>query len=35
VLEETVVLHFGRLEIESAEPGGRATITLGTRAAKR
>ena len=35
VLEETVVLHFGRLEIESAEPGGRATITLGPRAAKR
>ena len=35
VLEETIVLHFGRLEIESAEPGGRATITLGTRAAKR
>lgn len=35
VLEETIVLHFGRLEIESAEPGGRATITLGTRPAKR
>lgn len=35
VLEEAVVLHFGRLEIESAEPGGRATITLGTRRAKR
>ena len=35
MLEETVVLHFGRLEIESAEPGGRATVTLGPRAAKR
>ena len=35
VLEETVVLRFGRLDIDSAEPGGRATITLGPRAAKR
>ena len=35
MLEETVVLRFGRLEIDSAEPGGRATITLGPRAAKR
>lgn len=35
VLEETVVLHFGRLEIESAEPGGRATIDVGTRLVKK
>jgi len=34
-LEETVVLHFDRLEIESTEPGGSAAIDLGTRAAKR
>ena len=34
-LEETVVLHFDRLEIESGEPGGSAAIDLGTRTAKR
>lgn len=35
LLEETIVLRFGRLEIESAEPGGRAAIDLGARATKR
>ncbi len=34
-LEETVVLHFDRLEIESGEPGGSAAIDIGTRTAKR
>jgi len=35
LLEETILLRFGHLEIESAEPGGRAAIDLGTRGAKR
>ena len=34
-LEETVVLHFGRLEIVSAEPGGQVAIELGTRSARK
>lgn len=35
LLEETVVLHFGHLEIESTEPGGRVAIDVGARGAKR
>lgn len=35
MLEETVVLHFDRLEIVSAEPGGQVAIELGTRGAKK
>jgi len=35
MLEETVVLHFGRLELVSAEPGGQVAIELGTRGAKK
>lgn len=35
-LDETIVLHFGQLEIESREPGSRATISLTRRSpAKR
>lgn len=34
-LEETIVLHFTRLEIESGAPGGRATIELGARSDRR
>jgi hypothetical protein len=30
-LDETIVLRFARLEIESREPGGRATIDVGGR----
>ena len=30
-LDETIVLHFGRLQIESAEPGGRAAIDFARR----
>lgn len=35
LLEETIVLRFGRLELESADPGGRAVIDIGARGAKR
>lgn len=35
LLEETVVLHFGRLEIESAGPGGRVAIDLVPPATRR
>jgi len=30
-LDETIVLHFARLQIESAEPGGRAAIDFARR----
>ena len=30
-LEETIVLHFGQLQIESADPGGRAVIDFARR----
>ena len=30
-LDETIILHFGQLQIESAEPGGRAVIDFARR----
>lgn len=34
-LDETIVLHFGQLQIESSEPGGRAVIDFARRPAPK
>jgi len=34
-LDETILLHFGQLQIESAEPGGRAVIDFARRPAPK
>lgn len=33
-LDETIVLRFGRLELDSPEPGGRAAVSFGSRPAR-